>query len=326
MPLKQISNFSIIQRIEFANYEVIKRLNYNDHEALKLIAKIFKLKIGARGNIVTIEGDNINAKLCVNLLKHLEKIINDNQYISLDDIRDISNKILEEPKQKINDLLGESLLKNKHQKDITPKGDAQKKYVEAISNYDLVFGVGPAGSGKTYLAMAMALVFLNNKKINRIILTRPAVEAGEKLGFLPGNMEEKVLPYLTPLYDALFDFIGKEKAEALISSSTIEIAPLAFMRGRTLSNAFIIVDEAQNTTVEQMKMVLTRLGFGSKMVITGDMTQIDLPTKQKSGLIDALSKLKSINDIKICHLSEKDILRHPIVKLIVLAYNKNIKE
>lgn len=323
MPLKNISSLSIIQRVEFADYEVVKRLNYNEHEALKLIAKIFKIKIGARGNVITLEGDSASVKLCTNLLKHLETIIGQKKYISLDDIRNISIKILEEPQKKITNILGESLFKNKHQKDISPKGDAQKKYVESIKNLDLVFGVGPAGSGKTYLAMAMALVFLNNKKINRIILTRPAVEAGEKLGFLPGNMEEKVLPYLTPLYDALFDFIGKEKAEALISSGTIEIAPLAFMRGRTLSNAFVIVDEAQNTTIEQMKMVLTRLGFGSKMVITGDITQVDLPTKHQSGLIDALSKLKNIKEIKICLLSEKDILRHPIVKSIVTAYNKS---
>jgi phosphate starvation-inducible PhoH-like protein len=205
---------------------------------------------------------------------------------------------------------------------IIPKTETQKQYIEAILKYDIVFGVGPAGTGKTYLAMAMAIHFLLNRIISRIILVRPAVEAGEKLGFLPGDIEEKVSPYLRPLYDALYDMLEPDRTSKLVEKGAIEIAPLAFMRGRTLNDSFIILDEAQNTTVEQMKMYLTRLGFGSKTVITGDITQIDLPPPKISGLVEALKILKNIEGINIIYFTEKDVVRHRLVQDIIKAYEK----
>ncbi len=207
-------------------------------------------------------------------------------------------------------------------KTVISKSYNQQEYINAIKNYDLVFGIGPAGTGKTYLAMAMALSFLQNKLVNRIILTRPAVEAGEKLGFLPGDIAQKINPYLRPLYDALFDLARLEQANRLIESSIIEIAPLAYMRGRTLNSAFIILDEAQNTTKEQMKMILTRTGFDSKMVVTADITQIDLPHPEKSGVLHAIKILSKIKEIAFVHFNEKDVVRHPMVQKIIKAYQK----
>ena len=207
-------------------------------------------------------------------------------------------------------------------KSVTPKGYNQRRYIEAIKRYDLVFGIGPAGTGKTYLAMAMALSFLQNKQVERIILTRPAVEAGEKLGFLPGDINQKINPYLRPLYDALFDLTRTDQANRLMEKGVIEIAPLAFMRGRTLNSAFIIMDEAQNTTKEQMKMLLTRAGFGTKAVVTADITQIDLPDPRKSGVLQALKILKGIEEVAIVHFNEKDVVRHPLVQKIIKAYQK----
>jgi phosphate starvation-inducible PhoH-like protein len=207
-------------------------------------------------------------------------------------------------------------------KSVSPKSLNQQEYIQAIRNFDLVFGIGPAGTGKTYLAMAMALTFLQDKAVNRIILTRPAVEAGEKLGFLPGDMYQKINPYLRPLYDALFDLTQTDRADSLIEKGVIEIAPLAFMRGRTLNDSFIILDEAQNTTREQMKMLLTRAGFGSKVVVTADITQIDLPQPRRSGVLEALKILASIPEIAFINFSEKDVVRHPLVQKIVKAYDR----
>ena len=207
-------------------------------------------------------------------------------------------------------------------KSVTPKSLNQQDYMQAIRNYDLVFGLGPAGTGKTYLAMAMALSFLQNKLVSRIILTRPAVEAGEKLGFLPGDLLQKINPYLRPLYDALFDLVQADQANRLIEKGVIEIAPLAFMRGRTLNSSFIILDEAQNTTKEQMKMLLTRSGFDSKVVITADVTQIDLPQPAKSGVLHAIKILTGIKEISFCYFNDKDVVRHPLVQKIINAYQK----
>jgi len=207
-------------------------------------------------------------------------------------------------------------------KSVTPKSLNQQDYMQAIRNYDLVFGLGPAGTGKTYLAMAMALSFLQNKLVSRIILTRPAVEAGEKLGFLPGDLTQKINPYLRPLYDALFDLVQADQAGRLIEKGIIEIAPLAFMRGRTLNSSFIILDEAQNTTKEQMKMLLTRSGFDSKVVITADVTQIDLPQPAKSGVLHAIKILTGIKEISFCYFNDKDVVRHPLVQKIIKAYQK----
>ncbi len=206
-------------------------------------------------------------------------------------------------------------------KSVNPKSLNQQEYIQAIRGFDLVFGIGPAGTGKTYLAMAMALTHLQEKQVNRIILTRPAVEAGEKLGFLPGDMYQKINPYLRPLYDALFDLSRTDQANRLIERGIIEIAPLAFMRGRTLNDSFIILDEAQNTTQEQMKMLLTRAGFGSKVVVTADITQIDLPQPKKSGVLEAIRILSSIPEIAFIHFNEKDVVRHPLVQKIIKAYD-----
>ena len=207
-------------------------------------------------------------------------------------------------------------------KSVSPKSLNQQEYIQAIRNFDLVFGIGPAGTGKTYLAMAMALTFLQDRSVNRIILTRPAVEAGEKLGFLPGDIYQKINPYLRPLYDALFDLTAADKADGLIEKGVIEIAPLAFMRGRTLNDSFIILDEAQNTTREQMKMLLTRAGFGSKVVVTADITQIDLPQPRRSGVLEALKILAAIPEIAIINFNEKDVVRHPLVQKIIKAYDR----
>jgi phosphate starvation-inducible PhoH-like protein len=203
---------------------------------------------------------------------------------------------------------------------VNPKSVNQRKYLDAIENFDIVFGVGPGGTGKTYLAMAQAVSYLLSKRVSRIILARPAVEAGEKLGFLPGDLQEKVNPYLRPLYDALYDMMDTEKAQRLIERGTIEVAPIAFMRGRTLNDAFVILDEAQNTTSEQMKMFLTRLGFGSKAVVTGDITQIDLPTARMSGLVEALRIVRDVEGIGFVYFDEKDVVRHKLVQMIVKAY------
>ena len=223
-------------------------------------------------------------------------------------------------KVELADYFLRSATKTSGKRQVVPKSITQKRYLDAIEQYDIVFGIGPAGTGKTYLAMAQAVSFLLAKRVSRIILARPAVEAGEKLGFLPGDLQEKVNPYLRPLYDALYDMIETERAERLLERGTIEVAPIAFMRGRTLNDAFVILDEAQNTTSEQMKMFLTRLGFGSKAVITGDVTQIDLPIGRTSGLNEAMKVVGNVEGIAFIHFDERDVVRHSLVQQIVKAY------
>jgi phosphate starvation-inducible PhoH-like protein len=288
---------------------------------LKKLENRLGITLALRGESLLIDGDPKKvefAKYYFDKMAELEKkgynLKEEDSQIALDLLEAGSPQALEDycPSEAL----------NLSRKSVTPKSLNQQEYIQAIKNYDLVFGIGPAGTGKTYLAMAMALSFLQNKAVNRIILTRPAVEAGEKLGFLPGDMYQKINPYLRPLYDALFDLTQYEQANRLIEKGIIEIAPLAFMRGRTLNSAFIILDEAQNTTREQMKMILTRSGFDSKVVVTADITQIDLPHPKKSGVLEAIRILSYIKEIAFIYFNEKDVVRHPLVQKIIKAYEK----
>ena len=279
------------------------------------------MKIGVRGNILSIAGEQVAVDLVHNLLLQLHALLEKGYPIYPGDI-DYAHRILSSNgSTNIEKIFLDTVFISSKKRSITPKSIAQKIYIDMIRSYDIVFAIGPAGTGKTYLAMAMAVSALLDKKVNRIVLARPAVEAGERLGFLPGDLAEKVNPYLRPLYDALFDMIDFDKASALIHKGVIEVAPLAFMRGRTLNDSFVILDEAQNTTSEQMKMFLTRLGFGSKAVITGDITQIDLPLDKISGLVEAETILKKVRDIKFVNFSEIDVVRHPLVQDVIRAYN-----
>lgn len=308
--------------IIFPDQQVVRNLSGIEHETLKTLARIFGIRIGARGHTINLQGSQKQVKRAKDLLLFLGNLISEGREISLGDIRNAALRLNKEGRSRPKDFLSDHLYKTKAGREVTARGPGQKAYVEAIKSDDLVLAVGPAGTGKTFLAMTLAVMELMSEKVSRIILTRPAVEAGEKLGFLPGSLEEKVSPYLRPLYDALFELLGTEKAESLVAHGVVEVAPLAFMRGRTLNDAFVILDEGQNTTPEQMKMALTRLGFGSKMVVTGDITQIDLPVGQKSGLIEALDILKNLKGVSLCRLTEKDVVRHPLVQLIVKAYDE----
>ncbi len=288
---------------------------------LKKLEKRLGISLSVRGDSLLIDGDQEKvefAKYFFNKMRELEK---KGCALKEEDFHIVLDLLKEDRDHSLEDFFPAEAL-NLSRKSVTPKSLNQQEYIQAIKNLDLVFGIGPAGTGKTYLAMAMALSFLQNKTVNRIILTRPAVEAGEKLGFLPGDMYQKINPYLRPLYDALFDLAESEQANKLIEKGVIEIAPLAFMRGRTLNSSFIILDEAQNTTKEQMKMILTRAGFDSKMVVTADITQIDLPQPHKSGVLHAMRILSSINGIATIHFNERDVFRHPLVQKIIKAYQK----
>lgn len=291
-------------------------------ENLKKIEELFsECEILVRGNLISILADEENTAYLNQLFSELVSIIRTGQAISPDLIERVSALIKSQSEISAKEMLTTNILTSRG-KAIRAKTFNQKKYVDAIDNNTIVFGIGPAGSGKTYLAVAKAVQALNEKKVNRIILTRPAVEAGEKLGFLPGTLSEKIDPYLRPLYDALQDMIEPEKIPKLMTNGTIEVAPLAYMRGRTLNDSFIILDEAQNTSAEQMKMFLTRLGFGSKMVVTGDITQVDLPTGTRSGLRMVRDVLNSLNDLAFINLTSQDVVRHKLVGKIVEAYDK----
>jgi phosphate starvation-inducible protein PhoH and related proteins len=254
------------------------------------------------------------------VLDQLSTLIRGGYKLAKGDVRTAAQLVAQDENVELADYFLRSSTKTSGKRQVVPKSVTQKKYLDAIDQHDIVFGIGPAGTGKTYLAMAQAVSFLLAKRVSRIILARPAVEAGEKLGFLPGDLQEKVNPYLRPLYDALYDMIELDRAERLLERGTIEVAPIAFMRGRTLNDAFVILDEAQNTTSEQMKMFLTRLGFGSKAVITGDVTQIDLPTGRTSGLVEAVKVIGHVSGISFIHFDEKDVVRHTLVQQIVKAY------
>ncbi len=292
---------------------------------LKHIEEKSGLRISSRGSTLVLEGEPEAQSLAGNLLAQLYAILKAGQPVYPRDVAYSYNMLAQRPDTDLKKIFRDAIFVASPRKTITAKTLSQRDYVAALRDYDMVFAVGPAGTGKTYLAVAMALSMLLAKRVKRIILTRPAVEAGEKLGFLPGDLAQKVNPYLRPLYDALHDMLDFEKVAEMVESGVIEIAPLAFMRGRTLNDAFIILDEAQNTTPEQMKMFLTRLGFGSRAAITGDITQIDLPGNgggARSGLVQALEVLEGVEGLAVLRFNEKDVIRHPLVGRIVQAYER----
>jgi phosphate starvation-inducible PhoH-like protein len=293
----------------------------NFDENIKLIEEALKIDVILReGNIVLI-GEEKNVNQALKLMNELHQTVSNGKKLDKQGISYSLSLLLEGSEDKIKEL-EDTIVLTQRGKAVQPKTLGQKEYINLIKNNDITFGIGPAGTGKTYLAVAMAVKAFKRDEVSRIILTRPAVEAGENLGFLPGDLKDKVDPYLRPLYDALFDMLGADKFNKYLERGLIEVAPLAFMRGRTLDNAFIILDEAQNTTKEQMKMFLTRLGFGSKAVVTGDLTQIDLPKNSKSGLIHATEVLKDVEGIGTMFLTQRDVVRHELVQRIIIAYEK----
>ena len=288
---------------------------------VKKLEQRLGISLTVRGDSILLDGPDEKVAFAKHYFEQLQDLKNKGHVFKAEDFH-IALDLLEEGKNgRLADFFPAEPL-TLSRKSVLPKSLNQQQYIEAIKKHDMVFGIGPAGTGKTYLVMAMALKFLQDKEVSRIILTRPAVEAGEKLGFLPGDLQQKVNPYLRPLYDALFDLIHSDQAHNLIDRGIIEIAPLAYMRGRTLNSAFIILDEAQNTTKEQMKMILTRPGFDSKLVVTADITQIDLPQPRKSGVLQAIEILAPIPEISFIHFNEKDVVRHPLVQKIIKAYKK----
>ncbi|KKC29996.1 PhoH family protein [Caldanaerobacter subterraneus KAk] len=308
--------------INIDNVEETANLFGNFDENIKLIEKGLDVKIVVRGGTIKITGEEKNVDSANKLFTKLMDMIKKGDVITTQNVLYTMNLIDEGEEEKLKELMSDIVCITARGKQIRCKTYGQLRYVEAIRKNQIVFGIGPAGTGKTYLAMAMAITALKNKEVGRIILTRPAVEAGEKLGFLPGDLQEKVDPYLRPLYDALYDILGAEVFQKYMEKGLIEVAPLAYMRGRTLDDSFIILDEAQNTTPEQMKMFLTRIGFGSKAVITGDVTQIDLPRGKKSGLKEVMEILRGIEGIEFVMLSEQDVIRHPLVAKIIKAYEE----
>jgi phosphate starvation-inducible PhoH-like protein len=313
--IKQIS-------LDFSDIDLAQQLFGEHNKNLQRVAKATDATINARGNTVFIYGEKIAATLADNILKQLYGLLKEGYPIHTNDI-DYAVRILNaDDRVRLKEIFLDKVYITSKKNTVAPKSRAQKEYIEAIRNYDIAFGIGPAGTGKTYLAMAMAVSALSKGIVSRIILTRPAVEAGESLGFLPGDLAEKVDPYLRPLYDALHDMMRFEKVAMLMQKGIIEVAPIAFMRGRTLNDSFVILDEAQNTTTEQMKMFLTRIGFNSKAVITGDITQIDLPAEKASGLVETKNILQGIDGIKFVFFTKKDVVRHKLVQEIIRAYEE----
>lgn len=291
-------------------------------ENIRLLESLFDVRISARGSSVTIEGQEEAVGSVERIFQDFSQLVSDGVEFSNGELGEAFRQIAQRSAESLRELFPRKIVVRTPVREVVPRSPNQIRYLQEIERSDLVFGIGPAGTGKTYLAVAMAISMLLRKAVRRIILARPAVEAGEKLGFLPGDLQEKVNPYLRPLYDALYDMLDAEKVQRLIDRGVIEVAPIAFMRGRTLSNSFIIMDEAQNSTSEQMKMFLTRIGLNSKTVVTGDVTQVDLPAGQKSGLIESARILKHIGDISFCHFDHRDVVRHRLVRLIIQAYEK----
>jgi phosphate starvation-inducible PhoH-like protein len=315
-------NSRISKVLTFENPELVSRLCGEQNAHLHLLEKKIGLSIHVRGNQFTLQGGDWEVELAEKILNQLHELLESDHPIFLNDIEYAIRILSGNQSANLKKIFLDKVYISSNKKVITPKTINQKNYIDSIRKFDIVIGIGPAGTGKTYLAMAMAVSALVNKEVNRVVLARPAVEAGEHLGFLPGDLYEKVNPYLRPLYDALHDMMTFEEASRLIQRGVIEVAPLAFMRGRTLNDSFVILDEAQNATTEQMKMFLTRLGFSSKTVITGDVTQTDLPEGKMSGLIEAREILEGIKGIRFVFFSRDDVVRHPLVQEIIDAYEK----
>jgi phosphate starvation-inducible PhoH-like protein len=294
----------------------------NHDENLRMLEDAFDVKISSRGGEVFVQGAADRAAAVEKLLSEMQQLIEQGYPLKRSDVATGVRVLRDRPEANLVDFFTDDSIAPAVKRAVTPRNMAQKLYLQSIQDFDITFAIGPAGTGKTFLAVAVAAAALAERSVKRVILCRPAVEAGERLGFLPGDIAEKVNPYLRPLYDSLYDIIGIEKVEKMMEKNVIEIAPLAFMRGRTLNDAFIILDEAQNTTPEQMKMFLTRLGFGSKAVVTGDVTQVDLPEGKKSGLREARLILDGVEGIKFFDFNERDVVRHPLVAKIVVAYDK----
>ena len=310
------------EALRFEDSSVLSELFGIHDDHLKIVERALGVSVHPKGNEATVAGDPLQVELAVKVLGGLYRVLRKGIPITSNDVASAVRIVCSDRNADVSTVFLDVVFKSSRNKIITPKSIAQKRYLDAMRDCDIVFGVGPAGTGKTFLAMAMAVGFLLRKEVKRIILARPAVEAGEKLGFLPGDMAEKVNPYLRPLHDALYTMLEYEQAGKLMERGTIEVAPLAFMRGRTLNDSFVILDEAQNTTSEQMKMFLTRIGFGSKAVITGDVTQTDLPSGRVSGLNEALSILDGVEGIRFSYFTEIDVVRHPIVQEIIKAYER----
>jgi phosphate starvation-inducible PhoH-like protein len=290
---------------------------------IKYLESLLDVRVNARGQDLTVDGDPRDVETVERVLEDFSALFAEGKTFTDKELREAFAQIAEDRAYSLRDYFTKARFNPSGKKQVAPKSATQRRYIEAIQERDCVFGIGPAGTGKTYLAVAMAVQALVQKQVTRIVLARPAVEAGERLGFLPGDLQEKVDPYLRPLYDALFDLMDTERVTKLLEKRVIEVAPLAFMRGRTLADAFIILDEAQNTTGEQMKMFLTRIGFGSKAVITGDVTQIDLPTGKRSGLVEAERVLSKVEGIEFVYFTERDVVRHRLVQMIVRAYEEH---
>lgn len=310
---------SNLKRIELPPRAIETLFGVNDAN-LKYLESVLAVTINTRGQDLTVDGDTADVETVEQILTDFSDLFTEGQHFTDKELRDAFKQIAEDRAYSLKDYFTKARFNPSGKKQVAPKTATQRRYIEAIQKNDLTFGIGPAGTGKSFLAVAMAVQALFNKEVSRIILTRPAVEAGEKLGFLPGDLQDKVDPYLRPLYDALFDLADAERVTKMLEKRIIEVAPLAFMRGRTLNDAFIILDEAQNTTGEQMKMFLTRIGFGSKVVVTGDITQIDLPRGQKSGLKEAERVLNNIEEIGFIYFTKADVVRHRLVQMIVEAY------
>ena len=320
-PTVETSEAPVLE-ISFENPPLFENLLGHHDEHLRAIERALGIQVAVNGTTLLISGDAVERELAGRVLTQLYAVVEKGYPVYISDV-DYAIRILSGDRNaNLREIFLDTIYISAHKRIITPKSIAQKEYIEAIRNFDIVFGIGPAGTGKTYLAMAMAVAELMKNNFARMILTRPAVEAGEKLGFLPGDLAEKVNPYLRPLYDALHDMVDFERAQKMLERGNIEVAPLAFMRGRTLNDSFVILDEAQNTTGEQMKMFLTRLGYGSKAVITGDVTQIDLPAGRASGLKEAQVILSAIDGIRFCYFTERDVVRHRLVQDIITAYDR----